>query len=822
MRTRWYMRCLTAVMVPVLTAISAGAQELQLHGRVSFDSKGMLVRGTGDKDWERATLNTLLMPGDALWVDQGGLSEVELAGGSFLRLADGSKAELQALPPTADVRGWVGSFYVQRISRSQGSFILTTPSCQVDVAIDSCVRVDIDEKGGATVSVRWGGAEVRTDAGAPVRLSDTQRLWVDPGFLPSDPVGFDRAESDSFDQWNNDRATLLANSYKTLPKEVAIPAPVEGVADLGSYGEWVYVDNRPCWRPTVVVDYVPYRYGCWNYCPSVGNVWVGAYPFCYVTSHYGRWSHAAAYGWVWSYDPVWSPAWATTVCAGDYLMWAPMGWDSRPVMITESAHFGLGGVDFCVSSTSWMPMSYVTTGWAPISACTPMFADTICTLPVAQINVWNIYGDDHHRPHPHPFDSNVFHERNYNPPRSIRGIAAPHDGPAPGERAHALEARMGREHFAPLEHTGGRMERSAAGHGASLRSVRLDNVSALQPDTAPGLAEMRRSSAGRELRTGSDNGMPAMTNHTAAGAQLNNQLRSNTGPLNDVPALRSEGRTAVRGEARTMGAVPDGMNVNSGSGNDHALRGGPSTTALRGTASGRASLRDIDPGTPAPGGPTRFQATPDKTPVRGSVRTMQGASSTGFTGPPHVDSGVASSPASGMSNAPTFPTTRSSRPLSFDTDASRLPAPRAVSSHVDRSIPRSENLAPRVESAPRIEAQTPMVQQHSEPSVSQPRFEAPQSRIQNPQPRFDRGSAVPQPRFEAPQPRIETPQPHFEAPQPRIERSAPVQQPHFEAPQPHFEAPRVAPPSMSSRSNSPDTNNSSSSSSGSHGGIRGR
>ena len=128
MKTVGYTRCLTAVTVLVLAAISAGAQELQLHGRVSYDTKGMLVKGTTDNDWERATLNTLLMPGDALWVDQGGLSEVELAGGSFLRLADGSKAELKALPPTADVRGWVGSFYVQRISRSQGSFILTTPS----------------------------------------------------------------------------------------------------------------------------------------------------------------------------------------------------------------------------------------------------------------------------------------------------------------------------------------------------------------------------------------------------------------------------------------------------------------------------------------------------------------------------------------------------------------------------------------------------------------------------------------------------------------------------------------------------------------------
>jgi len=831
------MRFWTVATVLALAAFSAAAQELQLHGRVSYDTKGLLVKGSDDKDWERATLNTLLMPGDALWVDQGGLSEVELAGGSFLRLADGSKAELKSLPPATDVRGWVGSFYVQRISRSQGTFYITTPSCQVDVSIDSCVRVDIDDKGGATVSVRWGGAEVRTDAGAPVRLADTQRLWVDPGFLPSDPVGFDRGETDSFDQWNNDRATLLANGYKTLPKEVEIAAPVEGVSDLGSYGEWVYVDSRPCWRPTVVVDYVPYRYGCWNYNPVLGNVWVGAYPFCYVTSHYGRWNYASSYGWVWSYDPVWSPAWATTVCAGDYLMWAPMGWDYRPVMMTQSAYFGIGGVNFCVSSTSWMPVSYVTTGWAPVSPCTPIFADTICTLPPAQINIWNIYGghhgDGHHgngddRPHPSPFDPNVFHERDYNPPRSIRGIAAPHDGPAPGERVQALETRMGRQQFAPVEHTGARMERSAGGRTAPMRSVRLENATALQPDTAPGLAELRRSRAAggteagsgafrgtgaRDLRTGVGNGTPTLTNDAAAGVRTGNLTRSNSGPQGGAPTISGGGRTPEGGTERGVRGAPDSTGVNDASGNDRTLRGaqsgGAERSLPRSSTSGRAALRDIDPGTPAPGGASRYQSVPEKTPVRGTARQTPGSSSMPSAAS-HMDSGVGSKPASRMSDLPAFPSTRSSRPLSFDTDASRGTSPRATSSRADTPVQRSES-APsrRTESAPRFDTQAPTVQ-HSNPVV-------PQSRVETAQPRFERSTpTVQQPRYEAPQQRVETQQPRFE-------RSAPVQQqPRYEAPQTHIEAPRVSSPSTSPRSINSDTNNSSGGSSQSRGGVRGR
>jgi hypothetical protein len=576
----------------------------------------------------------------------------------------------------------------------------------------------------------------------------------------------------------------------------------------------------------VVVDYIPYRYGCWNYSPAFGNVWVGAYPFCYVTSHYGRWNNVASYGWVWSYDPVWSPAWATTVCAGDYLMWSPMGFDNRPVMVTQSASFGIGGVNFCVSSTSWMPMSYVTTGWAPVSACTPVFADTLCTLPPAQINVWNIYGGERRRPHPSPFDSNVFHERDYNPPRSIRGLAAPQDGPAPGERVHALEARMGRERFAPVERTGGHMERSTGGRGTSMRSVRLENVTALQPDTAPGLAEMRRNRSvdntasnpearrdpgGRELRTGRDSGRPAQTNDAVGAAQTGSPARSgNPEARSSAPTSSGEGRTPVRGESRNLrGTTPDRMDMNGGSGTDRALRGQPTATTPRSTNSGRGSIRDIDPGTPAPGGAARFQSTPEKTPVRGGARTAPGGSPTPFNGS-RGDSAM-NPRSSRLSDLPTFPSTRSSRPLSFDTDASRSASPRMTSPRAESSAPQGVFSKPREESAPRFEAPSAPTVQHSDPVVPQERYEAPQSRIE-----------PPRQRVEAPQQRIETPQPRFE-------RSEPLQQPRFQAPQqrmespqPRFEAPRMSAPSTSPRSTAPDTNSSSDRSSRTRGEIRGR
>ena len=122
---------------------------------------------------------------------------------------------------------------------------------------------------------------------------------------------------------------------------------------------------------------------------------------------------------------------------------------------------------------------------------------------------------------------------------------------------------------------------------------------------------MRRGAGGRELRTFRDNGIPTLTNRAGAtGVQTDRLIRSNAGPRNDVPTLRGEGRMPVGGEAHPMGGAPDGMNVNSGAGNDRALRVAPSTTALRGTASGRATLRDIDPGTPVPGAQSHISSIP--------------------------------------------------------------------------------------------------------------------------------------------------------------------------------------------------------------------
>ncbi|MBI4558739.1 MAG: FecR domain-containing protein, partial [Candidatus Hydrogenedentes bacterium] len=358
-----------------------------MHARVSFDAGGTLVRGTEDSDWSHATLNSIILPGDTLWVTEGGTTELEMAGGTFLRMADASKVELTALPPDAALRAWTGSIYIQRLSRSTGTLMIETPACKIEVPKDAAVRIDMVEQGSTTVSVHWGQVTVRTDGDAPQTLAERQRVYVDPGLLPSAPMPFDVGSRDDFDIWNSDRAKILATGETRATTPIPATETTLGVSDLNTYGEWVVVENRQYWRPTVVADYIPYRYGHWSFVYGTGYCWVDSYPFAYVTSHYGRWSYFPSYGWCWGYDPVWSPAWVATVRYGPNFCWTPVDFYNRPVVVGAGATFNIGGVAFSFGASTFVPQTQLFYGANYVA---PLQPAVIQNIDQTNINIWNI------------------------------------------------------------------------------------------------------------------------------------------------------------------------------------------------------------------------------------------------------------------------------------------------------------------------------------------------------------------------------------------------------------------------------------------------
>lgn len=339
-----------AALLFAITAQTGWAQSDD-HGRISYSTDDALVLGEGEDEWSFAGINTLILEGDRVWADDSGAIELEFPAGYYIRLADGSEVEILSLPPEGLIRGWVGSFYVQRLDRSAGDLTFDTGAAQYTLDPGTVARFDVLTDGATTLSVHDGRVSVFTDDGQVMDIGRGYRTYIDPGLLPSSPERF-RASDDTFDVWNNTRVSYLADYSEPEPIRSTRSAAPIGVRDLGNYGEWVYVDRSYYWRPTYITTYVPYRHGYWSYVPRHGYVWVGHYPFDYVTAHYGYWQYNSYYGWLWSYEPVYAPARVVSIYYGDVLFWAPATRYGYPVYGSHF-DFALGGFRFSLAFTSF-------------------------------------------------------------------------------------------------------------------------------------------------------------------------------------------------------------------------------------------------------------------------------------------------------------------------------------------------------------------------------------------------------------------------------------------------------------------------------------
>ncbi|HIJ65637.1 MAG TPA: hypothetical protein HPP77_06745 [Candidatus Hydrogenedentes bacterium] len=481
---QWRPILLLVVAATTLATLSAQGQDF-LHARVSYDAGGGMVKGREDAAWSHASINTLILPGDVLWVDDDGFFELEMSGGTFLRMADGSKAEILSLPPEATVRAWTGAFYVHRIRRSTGDVRIDTPACKVDVEKDALARIDVLANGATTVTVRWGQATVETAGGGRVVLKENQRTYVDPGLLPSVPVPADQYGQDAFDAWNSERVDLLRRAPEA-PKVFRDAPPIGGV-DLALYGDWIYMDGGDYWRPTVVVDYVPYRHGHWSYVPACGYVWVGAYPFSYVTCHYGRWVYKPHYGWLWTYRDVWSPAWVAAVRCGPSFVWCPLDpWD-RPVTVTTSVSYSVGGLYLSMAAASYCLADDLLFGPSVVYACTP---NIVTGIGGRDVWLWDICAPTY-RGRRAGIRGPAARTRDYTPRRVIRGpdTIGP-DKQTVASRIDRLETDRGRDRYEARITKPLRIQTS---RDESRRSARMHTVRVDEPPVTPPESGGRRA-----------------------------------------------------------------------------------------------------------------------------------------------------------------------------------------------------------------------------------------------------------------------------------------------------------------------------------------
>ena len=734
----------SALLAVVWAAMPAMA-ETTMHARISYESGGAMVQGTADADWSYATTNTLILPGDQLWADKGGTMELEMSGGSFLRMADGSKAEIIELPPSASIRAWTGAFYVQRIARSTGDFLFITPACRVEITPESHVRIDVLDEGSTTITVRWGEVVIRTDVGAPLKVSTGKRVFVDPGYLPSAPVVFDRNMEDDFDAWSRERAESLAKGYDAIPTKV-IETPVVGAASLASHGDWVYVDSSYYWRPTTVVNYVPYRHGYWSYVPAYGYCWVDDYPFAYVTSHYGRWTYHGSYGWLWAYRPTWGPAWVASVRYGNNFVWAPLSPYDRHVIYGD-LHYTVGGVRFSMYASSYCVADRLLYGPSYVDACYP---GIIHNGRYGDVNIWNININNGTTGRWYSEGSGL-RVRDYSPRRVIRGpdTIGPRSITA-SARSAQLQSSFTRSSFSPVDRTGGRMLRTPmteSSRNARLRSVAVDRSAS--PTTSAAIHSARGD---RVAPTGSDSDRTVRSARTAPdtgaagvsrGDSRTMRTPSNTPGVNiprtapstssAIPAsprtrvVDSNTSTTTRGSASTQ--TPTSRTTRSTTppstepGNRartvtdaHRPAQTPQRTAppSRSISSGRGSVSESprSSATSSPSSRSRSVSVPRSTAPSSSsssVRTPVRSAPTSRS----ITSRAPSTSSSSSSRSRSISVPRSTAPSSSSSSV-RTPAPSAP-----RSIPRS---APSVSSSSRSYRSVPSA---SSPSRSSSSYRAP-------------------------------------------------------------------------------------------------
>lgn len=206
-----------------------------------------------------------------------------------------------------------------------------------------------DLDGDTTLAAARGRATLAL-AGRDVPIAADDEVAVDPRGL--DPrwarLG---ARRDAFTDWAARRVDDMdaARQGQPLPPELAVYAPA-----FATYGRWDTLPTYgPVWFPTAGPAWRPYANGSWRF-TRFGWTWIDLDPWGWPVHHYGRWGRHPSRGWYWMPRRGWGPGWVSWALDAGYVGWAPLGWNSRPV-VDFFVGARLGPLDLWASSWSVVP-----------------------------------------------------------------------------------------------------------------------------------------------------------------------------------------------------------------------------------------------------------------------------------------------------------------------------------------------------------------------------------------------------------------------------------------------------------------------------------
>lgn len=291
--------------------------------RISFLEGDVQVRTPEAGEWMPAAVNTPVDEGDELWVPEGARAELQLSGGTSIRLDRNSALQILTLEKTSSQFYLSeGSVYVDRNARRGHVIQFDTPGSSVRAYDRSVFRVDVSEQV-ADVSVFTGSVDAegrdgktRVNAGRTLALGDDR-------YAELAPLG----ERDEWEDWNRERDRRYASrgdSYRYLPDELRSYS-----SDFDDSGRWVQVrEYGTVWAPRATShDWAPYRTGRWTW-RGGDYVWISYEPWGWAPYHYGRWAFVPAIGWFWVPPPrgevYWGPGYVGWVRTADHVAWVPL------------------------------------------------------------------------------------------------------------------------------------------------------------------------------------------------------------------------------------------------------------------------------------------------------------------------------------------------------------------------------------------------------------------------------------------------------------------------------------------------------------------
>jgi FecR protein len=298
--------------------------------RISLIAGSVAVQRGDAATPSAAVINAPVLAGDYLTTGDDSRAEVQMDGGTIVRLGGNVQMRLTRLDGDARaIQVAEGTVELRLMRGTEGRADIDTPSVTVRPRLSGSYRVSVTGDGRTLVTVRSGDAVIVTPQGDRSLTAGSTLVAQGPASNPS--ITTQTAVAlDEFDRFNQDRD---ARYERALADEKYVSRDIVGADDLNTYGRWAPDSTYgQVWVPAnVASDWAPYRNGRWVWEEGFGWTWVGYEPWGWAPYHYGAWYRSPAYGWCW-YPPQY----------GAYTPW-------RPGLV---AFFSFGG-----GSIGWVPLA---------------------------------------------------------------------------------------------------------------------------------------------------------------------------------------------------------------------------------------------------------------------------------------------------------------------------------------------------------------------------------------------------------------------------------------------------------------------------------